>query len=102
MASKLALVTGSTGGIGEAIALMLSSRGHDIIVTGFGSEEQIQSTLTSCRDRGAGRVEYVSADLSDHAQVETMFGNIKENFGRSPNILVNSAGTLNLQKGSGS
>ena len=99
MSTKLALVTGSTSGIGEGIALVLSSKGYDVAITGFGTEEQIQSTLTSCRDRGATRAEYIPADLSDHTQIESMFVTIREKFGRGPDVLVNNAGIAAMFKG---
>lgn len=91
---KLALVTGSTSGIGESIAYALASKGMDIVINGFGTEEQIRAVQKECQSRGAPHVEYCSADLTDVRQIETMFSEVKENFGKTPDVLVNNAGKI--------
>lgn len=92
MATKLALVTGSTSGIGESIAYALASKGMSVVINGFGTEEQIRAVEEECRRRGATRVEYCAADLTDVKQIETMFQTIREKFGKTPDVLVNNAG----------
>jgi 3-hydroxybutyrate dehydrogenase len=47
MKGKLALITGSTSGIGLGIAKSLAAQGASLVVHGFGNEQQIE---TSCRD----------------------------------------------------
>ena len=89
---RLALVTGSTSGIGEGIAYRLAACGNAIVITGFGSEEKIQHILEECTKRGSPRAEYCAADLSDCSQIENMFQKIKQLFGKGPDILVNNAG----------
>ena len=88
----LALVTGSTSGIGEGIAYRLAACGNAIVITGFGSDEIIKCVLDECIKRGSPRAEYCAADLSDCSQIENMFQKIKELFGKTPDILVNNAG----------
>lgn len=95
---KVALITGSTSGIGESIAHVLASKGYQIVVTGFGTDEQIRSVVEECLKRGSPKVEYCPADLSELNQIETMFENIKEKFGRGPDVLVNNAGKQYVQE----
>ena len=47
--SKLALVTGSTSGIGLGIARELVKRGHDVLLHGLGTPEVVQSAIRTCR-----------------------------------------------------
>lgn len=78
---KRALVTGSTSGIGLAIAKALSAAGADVILNGFGDEAQIAQL---CEDLGAS---YQGADLLDPAAIEAMMNDIG-----ALDILVNNAG----------
>lgn len=91
-ATRLALVTGSTSGIGESIAYALASKSMNVIINGFGSEEQIGRVVEACRQHGAPRVEYCPADLSDVEQIQSMFKEIVVKFGKTPDVLVNNAG----------
>ncbi len=47
--SKVALVTGSTSGIGKAIAKKFCANGYDVAVTGFATDEEIALLLTELR-----------------------------------------------------
>ncbi len=78
---KRALVTGSTSGIGLAIARALAAEGAEIVLNGFGNEAEIAKL---CDELGAI---HSGADLTDAAQIEAMMvkaGHI--------DILVNNAG----------
>ena len=48
--ARLALVTGSTSGIGLGIAQALARKGHEVVLHGLGTPEVIQSAIQSCRD----------------------------------------------------
>ena len=89
---KVALITGSTSGVGQGIANVLASKGYDIVVNGFGSPEVIAAAVKEYQKRGARRVEYHGADLSRPEQIGAMFKFISEKFGHGPDILVNNAG----------
>ena len=82
---KVALVTGSTSGIGLAIARALASDGAKVMLNGFGDPAEIGQLK---RELGA---EHDGADLSDPAAIERMLGNCREALGE-PDILVNNAG----------
>ncbi|KAL5509020.1 hypothetical protein EMCRGX_G004301 [Ephydatia muelleri] len=92
MAEKLALVTGSTSGIGREIALRLAGSGYDVVVNGFGAPAEIEQVVKECKEKGARKVEYHGADLSDVKQIVQMFEFVREKFGRGPDVLVNNAG----------
>ena len=78
---KRALVTGSTSGIGLAIARALAGEGAEVVLNGFGDEGEIAQL---CEELGAS---HSGADLTDPAQIEAMM----EQAG-AVDILVNNAG----------
>lgn len=90
LSSRTALVTGSTSGIGLAIACGLAAAGAKIAINGLGTPEQIEAALQAVRDAGAGDVRHFGADLRNPEQIETMMAAIN---GWSPlDVLVNNAG----------
>ncbi len=88
---KIALVTGSTSGIGLGIATALANAGYDIMLNGFGDTAQIQSTIENLQSTAGARVEYDGADLSQPANVRALVRNTISTFGRV-DVLVNNAG----------
>ncbi|MFK4002359.1 3-hydroxybutyrate dehydrogenase [Qipengyuania sp. NPDC077563] len=78
---KRALVTGSTSGIGLAIARAMAGEGASIVLNGFGDESEIAKL---CEELGAT---HSGADLTDVAQIEEMMAEAGE-----VDILVNNAG----------
>jgi 3-hydroxybutyrate dehydrogenase len=88
---KVALVTGSTSGIGLGIARTLASHGADIMMNGFGDAghiDQLRSVLAS--DFGV-RAGYSGADISQPGEIVDMIGQAQKELG-SLDILVNNAG----------
>ncbi|MCZ8015872.1 MAG: 3-hydroxybutyrate dehydrogenase [Limnobacter sp.] len=85
-----ALVTGSTSGIGLGIAQRLAAKGMNVMLNGFGSEEQIEAAKESIASFGV-RVGYHGADLSKPAEIEDLVKSTEELFGRV-DVLVNNAG----------
>ena len=82
---KVALVTGSTSGIGLAIARALAGEGARVVLNGFGDPaeiDQLKGELGAAHD---------GADLSDPAAIEAMMARCAQEVG-SPDILVNNAG----------
>lgn len=87
---KTALVTGSSSGIGKAIALLFASEGAKVIVTYHSGEDLRQGC--DRRDRAAGRNgEGLRVDVADEGEVKELFATIDREFG-DVNILVNNAG----------
>ncbi len=88
---KVAVVTGSTSGIGLGIAAALAGQGCDIMVNGFGDPDAIEIVRAGLeRDNGV-RATYSGADMSKPAEVEGLIVETTEVLGRV-DILVNNAG----------
>jgi len=82
---KVALVTGSTSGIGLAIAKALAGEGAKLMINGFGDPDQIER---ECSELGAI---HDGADMSKPADIERMMRRCADELG-GPDILVNNAG----------
>lgn len=87
---KVAIVTGSTQGLGEAIAEILVSRGlHGLVITG---RNESRGEVVAARLRALGcDVIFVQADLSKHDNVLSIVEACDKKFGRV-DVLVNAAG----------
>jgi 3-hydroxybutyrate dehydrogenase len=87
---KVALVTGSTSGIGLGIAKVLARNGADIMINGLGDPQQIEQAKKELAGFG-GRVEYDGADLSKSDQATSLVSNTISKLGQV-DIMVNNAG----------
>ncbi|WP_027229603.1 3-hydroxybutyrate dehydrogenase [Phyllobacterium sp. UNC302MFCol5.2] len=92
---KVALVTGSTSGIGLAIARALSSNGADVAINGLGSPEQIDEVVKRLASDSERRVVHFSHDLSAIAEAGGLVEAATAEFGRV-DILVNNAGVQHI------
>ena len=88
---KTALVTGSTSGIGKAIATRLAREGCNIVLNGFGDPGEVDALKRSLASEHGVMVGYSSADLTRVPAIETMMAYVEEEFGGA-DILVNNAG----------
>ncbi|MES2818120.1 MAG: 3-hydroxybutyrate dehydrogenase [Pseudomonadota bacterium] len=84
---KIALVTGSTSGIGLGIAQRLAAAGADVVLNGFGDAA---AAVTQVAQHG-GRVGHHPADVSRPEQIAEMIAYVQREFG-ALDILVNNAG----------
>lgn len=87
---KVAVVTGGSRGIGEAIALKFASLGADIAVIFAGNREAAEAVCRSAEKNGV-RAECYCCDVSDFSAVKSTVAEIKAAFG-TIDILVNNAG----------
>ena len=86
---KVAVVTGSTGGMGEGIARRLAAEGAAVVVSGRREAEGMR-VAQSMRDAGSQAV-FVRADVASEADCTALIRGAAERFGRL-DILVNNAG----------
>ena len=88
---RVALVTGSTSGIGHGIARALAGEGADIMLNGFGDAAQIEALRAGMAADCGVRVAYSGADIAKPEQIAGMVAETAEKLG-SLDILVNNAG----------
>lgn len=87
---KVALVTGSSRGIGRAIALRLAQEGYTIALNARHDTETVQKTLKELRDLGV-MADFFACDVSDAAAVADMRACVESTLGKVT-LLVNNAG----------
>jgi len=88
---KTALITGSTGGIGLAIATGLAQAGCNIVLHGIETPEQVQPAIRQIQETGVDML-YLQSDLQHLSEIEHMFDALTNRFG-GVDILVNNAVT---------
>ncbi len=88
---KVAVVTGSTSGIGLGLAQALAAAGADILLNGFGEETEIDRIRKALTGTHGVRVSYSNADLAQPAAVSAMVEQAAAELG-GVDILVNNAG----------
>ena len=86
----VALITGSTRGIGLGIAVKLAEEGHDIAINGVRAEADATQAIEDVQAAGANVV-YARGDVSQAADRASMIDVIRQAFGRL-DVLVNNAG----------
>lgn len=86
---RVALVTGSSRGIGAATARVLADRGAKVVVNYLSNEDAAASTANAIREDG-GDALVVQADVTDETDVERMVETITEEWGPI-DVLVNNA-----------
>jgi 3-hydroxybutyrate dehydrogenase len=88
---KVAVVTGSTSGIGLGIAKVLAGQGADIVLNGFGDASEIQAIRADIGRTHGVQAVYDCADMSKGNAVRCLVKRTVEKLGRL-DILVNNAG----------
>jgi 3-hydroxybutyrate dehydrogenase len=91
VAEKSALITGSTSGIGLAIARALAGAGCNITLNGFGNADEIESLRHRIEAEYSVRAQYSAADMTKPGEIKTMIKKALTAFG-GVDILVNNAG----------
>lgn len=96
LSGKVAIVTGSSRGIGRAIAERLGRDGAKVVVTYHGNRDKAEEVVAGITAAGSEAVA-VQADVRDIGSVRALFAHAKERFGRI-DILVNNAAGVNVFK----
>lgn len=84
--TKTALITGSSSGIGEEIAITLSKKGYNVFLTGRREEKLVENAQKLEGNHG-----FLAGDLSDLVFCKKLINTVEDEFGQI-DILVNNAG----------
>ncbi|HEV7322158.1 MAG TPA: 3-hydroxybutyrate dehydrogenase [Ensifer sp.] len=95
--TKTAVITGSTSGIGLAIAKVFAKGGANIVLNGFGSPDEIKMATEEVSALTSGTVLYHGADMTKPAEIADLIATATTRFG-SVDILVNNAGIQYVEK----
>ena len=88
---KSAIVTGSTSGIGLAIARALAAQGANVMINGFGEKDAIETERAGIEKEFSVKALYSGADMTKPAEIAAMVKTAETTFGRL-DVLVNNAG----------
>ncbi|HYD71347.1 3-hydroxybutyrate dehydrogenase [Azospirillum sp.] len=88
---KVAVVTGSTSGIGLGIARALAGQGANVVLNGFGDAGEIERLRSGLEAEFGVRAAYHGADLSKAEEIEALVAHAESTLG-PVDVLVNNAG----------
>ena len=88
---KSTVVTGSTSGIGLAVATALAEAGANVLLNGFGDKNEIEAIRSGLASKHGVRVSYSGADMSKPADIAGMIEQSMRELG-GIDVLVNNAG----------
>ncbi|WP_397423557.1 3-hydroxybutyrate dehydrogenase [Phenylobacterium sp.] len=91
LANKTALITGSTSGIGLAIARAMAREGANVVLNGFGDPAAIEAERAGIEAEFGVKASYDGADMTDGAAIAAMIAAAEARFG-GVDILINNAG----------
>jgi len=94
LAGRVALVTGSSRGIGRAAALRLAGMGADVVIN-YRSDAQGAAEVCAAAEALGRRAIAIQADVSLEADVIRLFQQAEAGLGAAATLLVNNAGTTN-------
>lgn len=95
--TKTAVITGSTSGIGLAIAKAFAKTGANIVLNGFGAPDEIRAVTGNVAGLGSGTVIYHPADMTKPDEIADLMATAAARFG-GVDILVNNAGVQYVEK----
>lgn len=92
---KTAIVTGSTSGIGQGMALALAKAGANVMLNGLGKAEDIERERATMEKETGSKIAYNGADMTKPDQIAKLIEETKATFG-SVDIIVNNAGVQHV------
>ena len=90
MDKKVAVITGSRRGIGEAIAYKMASKGYNIVVNDREGKDEVENVVNNLKERYEVDAIGIMADVSKEADVKVLLNEVMKHFGRV-DLLVNNA-----------
>lgn len=87
---RTVLVTGSSRGIGKAIAIRFAKEGYNLVINGVNNKEKLEKTKLEIEQYGVACLAFLG-DMGDYEMTRQLFHLIKEGFGHL-DVLVNNAG----------
>jgi len=88
---KSVIVTGSTSGIGRAIAWEMARAGYNVMLNGMGDADEVDALRGDMQAETGMTVEYCAADMASVRQIETLVEAARRAFGRI-DVVINNAG----------
>jgi 3-oxoacyl-[acyl-carrier protein] reductase len=94
LSDKVALVTGSSRGIGAVIARLFAQHGAKVVV--HGRDTTALSAIQADIERAGGKAMHVVADTTKYTEIETMRGRIEQTFGPIDILVANAGGSFTM------
>ena len=95
LAGRVAIVTGSTSGIGLGIADAFAAAGAQVVINGFGDAAAIETERAGLENRHGVEIAYSGADMSKPSDIRAMATDAIARFGKV-DVIVNNAGVQNV------
>ena len=89
--NEIVLITGSSRGIGKAIAFAFAEKGAKVVLNAATSKERLENTYKEFVSAGFNVTSFFG-DISDFSTTQSLFNHIKSQFGDFPSIIINNAG----------
>ncbi len=90
---KVALITGSSRGIGRGCAICMAEEGADVVVNYRSHADEARAVVAACEKMGR-RALAVKADVTDRTQIEAMFETAIAHFGHLDIVVANAAWSI--------
>ena len=88
---KVAIITGSTSGIGYGMAKVFAKNGAKVVLHGLGKPEEIEKLRADLEQESGSPCDFAAADMQNPHEIRAMIDQVGDKYGRV-DILVNNAG----------